>query len=64
MITNPILEDKWKVQKALTEQAGYDPSRYIALAHKRAIETQERYRVQFRYVDAEDPVVSASPKGS
>ena len=62
MITNHILEDKWRVQRALTEQAGHDPSRYIALAHTKAVETQERYRVQFQYVEVEEPAIPASPK--
>lgn len=64
MITNHILEDKWRVQRTLTEQAGDDPSRYIALAHARAIETQERYKIQFRYAELEEPALSTSPKGS
>ncbi len=62
MITNAILEDKWRVQRALTEQAGQDPQRYIALAHAKALETQERYQVQFRYVEMEEPVIPASSK--
>jgi hypothetical protein len=53
MITNHILEDKWRVQKALSEQAGHDPSKYIALAHKRAAEVQERYGIRFRYANVE-----------
>jgi hypothetical protein len=64
MITNHILEDKWRVQRDLTEQAGHDPSRYIALIHMRAIETQERYGVRFRYVEMEEPAIPTSPKGS
>jgi len=64
MITNDILEDKWRVQRTLLKQAGHDPSRYIALVHTRAIETQERYNVQFRYAEAEEPAMPASPKGS
>ena len=64
MITNHILEDKWRVQKELTEQAGHDPGQYIALTHTRAIKTQERYRVQFRYVEMEESTIPTSPKGS
>lgn len=64
MITNHILEDKWRVQRDLTEQAGHDPSRYIALAHTRAIETQDRYKVKFRYAEMEESAIPASPKGS
>jgi hypothetical protein len=64
MITNHILEDKWRVQRALTEKAGHDPSRYIALAHTMAIETQERYGVHFRYAEVEEPAIPTSLKGS
>jgi len=62
MISSHILEDKWKVQKALSEQAGYDPRRYLALVHKSADEAQERYGIQFRYVEVDqgDQVGAAS----
>lgn len=53
MITNHILEDKRRVQRELSEQSGYDPSRYIALTHKKVLETEERYGVKFRYAEAE-----------
>jgi hypothetical protein len=53
MITNHILEDKWRVQKELDEQAGHDPGNYIALAHKGAVEAQERYGIRFRYVETD-----------
>lgn len=52
MITNPILEDKWKVQRELGIQADHDPSRYIALAHQSAVKAQERYGIQFRYTES------------
>jgi hypothetical protein len=53
MITNHILEDKWRVQKALDEQAGHDPGDYIALAHKGVVEAEERYGIRFRYVETD-----------
>ncbi|HYX25373.1 MAG TPA: hypothetical protein VFC23_14555, partial [Thermoanaerobaculia bacterium] len=53
MITNHILEDKWRVQRELNEQAGSEPGRYIALVQKRVLEAQERYGIQFRYVETE-----------
>ena len=53
MITNHILEDKWRVQKELIEEAGHDPGRYIALAHEGALEVQERYGIKLRYVAKE-----------
>jgi hypothetical protein len=53
MITNHILEDKRRVQQELSEKAGYDPGRYLALAHQRVLETQELYSVHFRYSETE-----------
>jgi hypothetical protein len=59
MITNPILEDKSRVQRELSQQADHDPGGYIALAHRKVLETQKRYGIQFRYV--EDPVSYKEP---
>lgn len=53
MITSPILEDKWRVQKMLSEQAGHDPSKYLELVHKKAVETQKRYGIRLRYAEVE-----------
>jgi hypothetical protein len=53
MITNHILEDKWRVQRELSEQAGHDPGRYIALTDEKVLEIQERYGIKFRYTEAE-----------
>jgi hypothetical protein len=55
MTNNHILEDKRRVQKALSEQAGHDPSRYIALAHQEAIEAGKRYGIKFRYAADSEP---------
>jgi len=62
MITNHILEDKWKVQKALSERAGEDPGRYIALAHEGAAEAQVRYGIQFRYLAPVPSVLEDHPR--
>jgi hypothetical protein len=53
MITNHILEDKRRVQQELSEEAGHDPGRYLALAHKRVLEAQELYGVHFKYSNKE-----------
>lgn len=50
MITNHILEDKWRVQRELSEQAGYDSAKYLGLMHQKALDVQERYGVHFKYV--------------
>ncbi|MCP4545129.1 MAG: hypothetical protein GY835_01535 [bacterium] len=54
MITNHILEEKWRVQRLLSKQAGHDPGKYIELVHRKAMEAQERYGVQFKYVQMEE----------
>jgi hypothetical protein len=64
MMTNHILEDKWRVQKALSEQAGGDPRRYIALTHKAAVEAQERYGIELRYVAVEQRSENTDPAPS
>ncbi len=55
MITNHILDDKRRVQRSLNEEAGDDPSKYIALVHEKAVEAQERYGIQLRYAEVEQP---------
>jgi len=54
MITNHILKDKRKVQEALSEEAGHDLSRYVALAHEKVAEAEKRYGIEFRYVEMEE----------
>jgi hypothetical protein len=54
MITNHILEDKWRVQQALSKRAEYDVGRYMELTHEIALEVQERYGLQLKYVNKKD----------
>jgi len=54
MITNHILEDKWRVQQALSKRAEYDVGRYMKLTHEVAQEVQERYGLQLKYIDKND----------
>ncbi len=54
MITNHILEDKWRVQQTLSKRAEYDVGRYMKLTHEVAQEVQERYGLQLKYIDKND----------
>lgn len=63
MITSQILEDKWRVQKALSQEAGHDSGRYVALIHERALETQKRYGLRLRYSEAPEELPSRPPEG-
>lgn len=60
MITNQILEDKWRVQKALSQEAGHDSAKYVALVHERALETQKRYGLRLRYAEMADKTAAGS----
>lgn len=68
MMTNHILEDKWRVQREMDEQAGHDPARYIALTHRKVEEVQERYGIRFRYTetesDSQEEPLPQAPVGS
>nr|VFK68190.1 MAG: hypothetical protein BECKUNK1418G_GA0071005_12118 [Candidatus Kentron sp. UNK]VFK73007.1 MAG: hypothetical protein BECKUNK1418H_GA0071006_115612 [Candidatus Kentron sp. UNK] len=49
MITSPILEEKYRVQRKLTEEAGYDVRKYAELCHKIAIDAAEKYGLTLKY---------------
>nr|VFK24380.1 MAG: hypothetical protein BECKMB1821G_GA0114241_100826 [Candidatus Kentron sp. MB] len=49
MITSPILEEKYRVQRKLSEEAGYDVRKYAELCHKILAETEAEYGLKFKY---------------
>nr|VFJ58457.1 MAG: hypothetical protein BECKDK2373C_GA0170839_106518 [Candidatus Kentron sp. DK] len=49
MITSPILEEKYRVQRKLTEEAGYDVRKYAELCHKIAVEAAAEYGLTLKY---------------
>ncbi len=53
MITNHLLEAKYKAQRRLTEEAGYDLQRYSENAHQRVLEVEQEYHVKFIYAEPE-----------
>lgn len=53
MITNQLLEDKYRVQRELAEEAGYDVHKYHENLHREALDMQQRRGVKLRYVDRE-----------
>jgi hypothetical protein len=62
MITNPVLEEKDRVQGELAEAAGYDVKKYSELVHRLFLEMQEQYGLQFKYADRVDELIQ--PVGS
>jgi hypothetical protein len=49
MITNHLLEAKYKVQKQLSEDAKYDIMVYASNSHRIVVETETKYKVKFSY---------------
>jgi hypothetical protein len=52
MITSPLLEAKYRIQKELDEEAGHDILRYASNSHRIVAEVEDKYRVKFRYGSA------------
>ncbi len=49
MITNPILEERERVQRQLSEDAGYDLVQYAKNTQRIVREIEEEYGVRFKY---------------
>jgi len=49
MITSPILEEKYRVQRKLSEESGYDVRKYAELCRKIVAETEVEYGLKFKY---------------
>ena len=51
MITNPLLEEKYRVQRELTEEAGNDVRKYMENIKRIVAESKDEYGVEFEYAD-------------
>nr|VFK60404.1 MAG: hypothetical protein BECKUNK1418G_GA0071005_101136 [Candidatus Kentron sp. UNK] len=49
MIMTPILEEKYRVQRRLAEQSGYDVRKHFELSHKMAVEAAAKYGLTLKY---------------
>lgn len=54
MITNPLLEEKYRVQRELTEEAGNDVRKYMENIQRIVAEAEAEYGVEFKYLDTEN----------
>lgn len=52
MITSPLLDSKYRIQKQLDEEAGHDILKYATNSHRIVAEIEAKYRVKFRYGSA------------
>ncbi|MDH3601217.1 MAG: hypothetical protein OEU26_16480 [Candidatus Tectomicrobia bacterium] len=49
MITNPVLETKYKTQRQLDEEAKHDVTKYVENSHKITLEVEKYYGFEFKY---------------
>ena len=49
MITNPLLEEVYRTQKRLVEEANYDMNKYSENAQKMVLEIQKKYGLTLKY---------------
>ena len=49
MITNDLLREKYRVQKALDEKAQHSLTQYVANAHANVKKAEVKYGVKFNY---------------
>ena len=68
MMTNPLLEIKYKTQKQLTEEAQHDIAKYVENSHKTVREVEAQYGVRFHYGARQggeiEPLVAQPPSVS
>ena len=51
MYTDPLLKEKWRVQKKLAREAGYDAKKLIENAHKTTKKLAEEMKINIKYSD-------------
>ena len=49
MMTNPLLEIKYKTQKQLTQEAQHDIAKYVENSHRIVREVEAQYGIKFHY---------------
>ncbi len=60
MITNPLLEAKYYVQKMLDEEARHDIKEYAKNSHRIVAEVESLYGIKFNYGPIEDGPMNIS----
>ena len=49
MITTPLLETKYEVQRALDDEANHDLTEYVKNSHRIVLDTEKEFGVKFQY---------------
>ncbi len=60
MITNPLLETKYKVQKMLDKEARHEIKEYAKNSHRIVGEVEALYGIKFNYGPMEDSSMNIS----
>jgi len=65
MITNEILEEKWRTQKRMAEEAGYNVRKYARNVHRTVEKLVEEHGLKLRYAKRKPlkPVFDKSSAG-
>lgn len=61
MMTNPLLEAKYKVQKQLDEEARHNIAEYAKNSHRIVSEVEIRYGIKFKYTQPSPDEVQRNP---
>jgi hypothetical protein len=51
MITDPILKEKWKVQKKISNKSNYDMNILVEEMHKNIGKIKKEFKINFKYSD-------------
>jgi len=51
MRADPILREKWRVQREMARKAGYDPIRYLDLVHENVERWAKANGIRLKYAD-------------
>ena len=63
MITNPVLETKYRTQRQLDKDAGHDVRKYMEKLHQIACDVEKQYDVKFNYGSPQGAEVDAQEGG-
>ena len=59
MYTDHILEEKWRVQKLLSQNADYDINKFMDNVHSSIIKLKDQFHLTLKYSDREGGYSSA-----
>ncbi len=61
MISDPILKEKWRVQKKLSKKVDYNINKLIDETHKSIVKIMKEYNVSFKYSKRKGGYIEKGP---